>query len=160
MSRGGTAVREQREAKSRQRLHPPGPGGAKLCPPRAKGGPRGNSTAGRAGRGHGYSLRLLLPRPLGLRLELGLRRPCVPGPLVVCLQALPRFPLPALRGPRPGVVQPKLYWSALWSPHLHRGSALEASTSLPGGGEDRREGAKTSASQKVISAPSELALWL
>ena len=118
------------------------------------------ATAGRAGRGHAYSLRLRLPRPLGLRLELGLRRPCAPGPPVVCLQALPRFPLPALRGPRPGVVQPRLYWCALWSPRLHRGSALEASTLLPGGGEDWREGAKTSASQKVISAPSELALWL
>lgn len=43
MPRGGTAVGEQREAKSRQRLHPPGPGGAKLCPSRAKGGPRGNA---------------------------------------------------------------------------------------------------------------------
>lgn len=43
MPRGGTAVGEQREAKSRQQLHPAGSGGAKLCPPRAKGGPRGNS---------------------------------------------------------------------------------------------------------------------
>ena len=36
--------------------------------------------------------------------------------------------------------------SALWSPHLHQSSALAASTSPPRGGEDYREGAKTSAS--------------
>lgn len=56
-------------------------------------------TAGRAGRVHGYAPRLRLPRPLGLRLELGLRRPCAPGRPAVGLQALPRFPrrFPCLR---------------------------------------------------------------
>ena len=87
--------------------------------PGRKGDPEG--TAGRAGRGHGYSPRLRLPWPLGLSLELGLRRPCAPGRPVVGLQALPRFPrrFPCLRSAARGQA-----WSSPGSAGLRSGAHI------------------------------------
>lgn len=148
MPRGGTAVGEQREAKSRQRLHPPGPGGAKLCPPRAKGGPRGNCWA----RRQGPWLLAAPPPSVATGPQPRARAAAAVRPRAASCRSpgasevSSEVPMPALRSPRAGVVQPRLCGSALWSPHLHQSSALAASTSPPRGGEDYREGAKTSAS--------------
>lgn len=171
--RGGP-LSESRGSKEQAATASSRPWRSEVVPSRQRG-PRGELgdaetfTAGRAGRVHGYAPRLRLPRPLSLppraRAAAAVRPRAARGQM---LQALRGFlggshacaPQPA--SGRRG--QPRLCGSALWSPsstweiccrirHAH----------FPRIREDRRERAKDQRerlSQEVISAPSELALWL
>lgn len=66
------------------------------------------------------------------------------GSFVDGLQTLARFPVPALRSPHAGVVQPRLCGSAFRSPHRHRGTS-RSTFPFPGGrggGGGRKRGRK------------------
>ena len=138
---------ESRGSKEQAAITSSRPWRSEVVPSPAKGGPRGNCWA----RRQGPWLLAAPPPSVATGPQPRARAAAAVRPRAArcrspgASEVSSEVPIPALRSPRAGVVQPRLCGSALWSSHLHRGSAFEASTSLSRGGEDWREGAKTSA---------------